>query len=375
MSIPTMRQGIDIIKKVEALYPEWTPANIVDALRAVAGYEDDRWRAMLKATAPIIVPGKRLTSAEYEFLKLCLSHTLNKQTWEEQGVCMDLSTKRPITLGHTICGISAGIHSSLTGRVEVRNIPEVGTFSLDPGVVNVMMGVTNLKGLYAVTIAGDLGQTVTPDAELCRNANCGYAGGVGTDATAAELLGDIDGFILGYWLSTKKQGHEVRRALIQGNKYKGVGKKIKLSDMLEEYYLLTPKTQARPIDMKTVSGSSLQANLRFSTFNGMYPGIKSTLLSQTIAFNYWFATAKNIAPSQQDAIQAVQDFEYWFKCNYNAKSTVDACYDYPEIHSFFFSDPNDSRTISFTIAEDKDENLSPLEYQDIAAEVGITNIA
>jgi hypothetical protein len=154
-----------------------------------------------------------------------------------------------------------------------------------------------------------------------------------------------------------------------------VGKKIKLSDMLEEYYLLTPKTQARPIDMKTVSGSSLQANLRFSTFNGMYPGIKSTLLSQTIAFNYWFATAKKIAPSQQDAIQAVQDFEYWFKCNYNAKSTVDACYDYPEIHSFFFSDPNDSRTISFTIAEDKDENLSPIEYQDIAAEVGITNIA
>lgn len=143
--------------------------------------------------------------------------------------------------------------------------------------------------------------TVVSPNQLCSKTYC-YFGKVGTEATSAELHGDIDGFMMGYWLCTTTNGQAIRKAMVQGNS-------IKLSMILGEYY----RTRTdRPLNMIAGSGYELVAVRRFSNFNVTFSTLKNTFATQTVGFNTLYApTVAKQSPNPQETLNAVWDFEKW----------------------------------------------------------------
>jgi hypothetical protein len=72
----------------------------------------------------------------------------------------------------------------------------------------------NIDNLFSATVAGDLGASVVGIATNKQSEAIGY----GTAATVAELVGDVDGFIL---------GEKLAGAVLRGKP---------LSELLEDYY-------------------------------------------------------------------------------------------------------------------------------------------
>jgi hypothetical protein len=167
--------------------------------------------------------------------------------------------------------------------------------------VNIKKERAGLDPLYATTITGDLGQTVTPPNTLCTEVFCSF-GGVGSEATSAELHGDIDGFMLGYWLCTTINGQAMRESMVQGSS-------VKLSTILGKYY----RTRTdRPLGMTAGTNFPLEAVRRFSNFRATFKALKSTFASQTVAFNRYYApyTVQQFGDANK-SLQAVYDFEQW----------------------------------------------------------------
>lgn len=234
----------------------------------------------------------------------------------EVGTSFDAVSGREVAFGHVICGISAGIHHPYPrtyARYENSNIIINVSFNrqrLDDAIRGL------LDPLYAITITGDLGQTVSGPHYLCSEKKCNY-GGVGDDATSAELHGDIDGFMLGYWLCTNNTikwtspltgKEELIRSRMLKYKQNEVGA-VKASHMLEEYY----RTRAdRPIGMKAGSGYDLDVTRRFFNFNITYSNLKNDFKSQTdnfhLAYNGKFY---NSLPNSRRVTEAIKDFEKW----------------------------------------------------------------
>ncbi|MGB7415836.1 MAG: hypothetical protein WA902_16645, partial [Thermosynechococcaceae cyanobacterium] len=127
-------------------------------------------------------------------------------------------------------------------------------------------------------------------------------GGVGTEATSAELHGDIDVFLIGNWLSTTTAGQNVRTQLVQGNR-------IRLSQIIAEYYRTTT---SKSLGMKAGSGYDLESIRRFSNFNATLKFISNELYSQTMTFNAWYSLARLDRRGDSVAsIKATTDFIKW----------------------------------------------------------------
>jgi hypothetical protein len=240
-----------------------------------------------------IQPKGILTQENINELRSTIGHSTKEG--QEIGISLDDSTRRQVALGHVIVGISAGIHHPLP--VIYVNIGDTSFPLLD---VNIKKERAGLDPLYATTITGDLGQTVTPPNTLCTEVFCSF-GGVGNEATSAELHGDIDGFMLGNWLCTTDGGNVARREMVQGNS-------IKLSMILGEYY----RTRTdRPLGMTAGTSLPLEAIRRFSNFKATLKALKNTFSVQTVAFNTYYAPYSKNLPNPFKSLQALYNFEQW----------------------------------------------------------------
>lgn len=200
---PTVDDFIGLVQKVEAAYPDWTAEEVVNRLREHGGYDNSSWQKMLGVgdTAPIAPQGD-LTAADIEALTGMVRHTHDGT--QEGGIVTDRNGET-VAMGHVITGLSAGEH-----RDKNRNLAgKLGWLGIGEKVDN----------LYATTLAGDLGQSATLVNE---GTQTGYVGH-GTEATDAELNGDIDGLLMGSHLSELTNGD-------------GLTGDVPLSEMLSYYY-------------------------------------------------------------------------------------------------------------------------------------------
>lgn len=126
---------------------------------------------------------------------------------------------------------------------------------------------------------------------------------MGSEATSAELHGDIDGFMLGYWLSATSAGQDYRSIMVQNSNG------AKVSTMLDEYY--RGRTD-RPLGMMAGSGFPLEAIRRFFNFKVTLKTLRFSFAVQTIAFHIYYApTVRNRPPNTIQAANAFRDFEKW----------------------------------------------------------------
>jgi hypothetical protein len=270
---------IAIVSRLEAAYPQWTTNGVVDTLRATSAYDTLPFQLILKASPGHYLPNPPRSplslmdrSDIYDFMTHDTDDTHSRETL---GVCIDQSSGRKTTIGHVIVGISAALNHPKE-LVEITVTPADLGLDVGTGVYREEDYFLGLDPLYATTITGDLGSTVATR-QLDSKIRSGYInplGGIGSEATEAELIGDIDGFLIGYWLSTTTKGQEVRTAMTQNNYYK-------LSTILGEYY----RTRTdRPIGMMAGSGYPLEAVRRFSNMNASLPYLRTTMIEQTKIF-------------------------------------------------------------------------------------------
>jgi hypothetical protein len=241
---------VTLIQRIESDYPDWTTSRLIDSLRRLARIDTNQFQTIL-GTPPanaIQQSSPSLSNSEYRELESMTYHAT--PTGQELGRCFDRSTSRFIAMSHLIAGISGGIHRPVP-NVQVQ----IGPITIPTGAV--VRGLLRLDPLYAVTITGDLGQTVAEKALESVDHNGNLWGGVGKEATSAELHGDIDGFLIGNWLSTTTPGQNVRTALIGGNQ-------VRLSQIIAEYYRTTTR---KILNMQAGSGYTLESIRRFSNFN------------------------------------------------------------------------------------------------------------
>jgi hypothetical protein len=287
---------VTLIQRVETDCPNLTTSRLADSLRRLAQIDTDQFQTLL-GTPPanvIQLSSPNLSNSEYLELRSMTYHATPPGE-AEQGRCFDRSTSRFIAMSHLIAGICGGIHRP-TPNIQVQ----VGPVTIPSG--QIIRGILRLDPLYAVTITGDLGQTAAERAIESVDYNGNQYGGVGTEATSAELHGDIDGFLIGNWLSTTTAGQNVRTQLVQGNR-------IRLSQIIAEYYRTTTQ---KTLNMMAGSGYALESIRRFSNFNASLKFISDELYSQTTIFNSWYAAAHS--GTRNDgwyAIKAASDFIAW----------------------------------------------------------------
>jgi hypothetical protein len=241
---------------------------LLDSLRALAGIDTNLFRILLNTQpADAIQRGsRRLPGADFDELRNFNFHDIVNN--REIGLAIDKSTNRSVAMSHVVAGLCGGIH-----RPEPTNRRQIGPIEIPVGPAT--RRTIGLDPLYAVTMSGDLGQIAALQQVDSVNNTRSIWGGIGLEATAAELIGDIDGFLLGNWLSTTVTGQNVRRQLVQGNN-------IRLSRILSEYYRTDT---ARTLGMRAGSGSPLEAIGRFSNYNISLQFITNELFDQTFAFH------------------------------------------------------------------------------------------
>jgi murein DD-endopeptidase MepM/ murein hydrolase activator NlpD len=137
--IETVCDMVALIKKVEAAHPDWSADRVAAALRNLGGYDDSKFRYFYGTSMPFrggdsLAPGGGLTRQDIHMLRVGLFH-YGSTPETETGISYDPSTGEYVSLGHTLTGISAGMH-----------------YNSD------VYGANHVNNLYATTIAGDIGQ-------------------------------------------------------------------------------------------------------------------------------------------------------------------------------------------------------------------------
>lgn len=255
---------IGLVRKVEAAHPGWSGERVLNSIRRLAGYDGKKFRDMYGglAVADTLAPSGELTQAALDALQRMTRHKLEGDV--ELGIATD-SFGEPVALGHVLTGISAGQHRH-------RSIDLTPSWSLGAGEL--------MDNLYATTIAGDLGQMAV---YVSHRQATSYIG-PGTDATDAELIGDIDGFLIGSNLARYTQGKSLLTAGASG---------ARLSDLLHEYYCVFERSEAPP-------NTAADRFQQFSTQS------RDVLLDQTKRFatNYAYASEGKWKGMWSDADEA-----------------------------------------------------------------------
>jgi hypothetical protein len=344
MSNPTLTvpECIAIIKAIENEYRTWTTVQIIDNIRHISPLDSASFQLLYGSDAGVSFnPKGTYTKENRDDLIATLSHDYDKNNNNNEiGISLDTNSSRWVALGHVLTGISAAIyHDKLltwsqkwqpirTSAIKTPALGPIPSFELIPALgpyvdLPINFGIfaqdAGVDSLYAATIAGDLGQTVTGDYKLWTSTTYDSSrGGVGTEASAAELYGDIDGFWLGLWLRGKASGQAVRQRMrLPMTDINNV----KLSTFLGEYYgIIKPQDKKlkmsidflNKITKKTVT-SSLQSNLRFTNFLTLLRNntFRNNLLLQTKVFQARYAqfSAKSIDPKA--AVASYVAFERW----------------------------------------------------------------
>lgn len=207
---------LSLVEKIEADNPTWSKEDTANALRGLAGYDDSKWHGLLAVGAaptigvndPHTAIGRAtsLTLWDYNDLENMLSAN---RDGAQVGVVIDRQGNE-ISMGHVITGIIAGAN---------RNEDYDFNTGLDGSVGK------HVDNLYAATVTGDLGQSATLNWEGNQE---GYVG-EDTEATRAELLGDIDGLLIGEAISNPQ--YQTQEKLL--NHWNN---DIPLSEFLRNYY-------------------------------------------------------------------------------------------------------------------------------------------
>jgi hypothetical protein len=206
----TIDEFIEIVKKIEKRRPNWTPRQVLESLHNIAGTNDEKHRRMMQTEE-----GNSLLNVidNKDIIKLggMLVHSNVDQKYET-GVVKD-DTNQNLALSHVLTGIGAGL-----SRRKVSPSELVDGFL--PALGDLATAGSDIDNLYTETLAGDLGQS----AVLYNAGEQDMLVGPDTEATDAELVGDIDGFIIGSELSSTTLKDEFKSG------------ELKLSTLLESYY-------------------------------------------------------------------------------------------------------------------------------------------
>ncbi len=263
------------IRKAEEAYPNWTPVELTNAMRRLAGYDYAAWLKMYGDIKPAqdLAPYGPLTLNDIDNLKKWTKHSS-----ASTGLITDADGNR-LASGHVLTGISAGVYRD-------RDIDVTPAYALWIG--------EKMDNLYASTISGDLGQAAVFVNE--RKQTMPYIGSHG-EADDAELIGDIDGFILG---AKEPKG--------------GSGRK--LSDILNDYYCSCKPTAAFRRRMSSFvqldSGRLKDQVQRFATtyvyksegeVDGFFSEVRSEANSAFEEFQIWLIKRQAEEREKSDKIE------------------------------------------------------------------------
>jgi hypothetical protein len=267
---------IALTKKVENAHPDWSGERVLNALRHESGYDDARFQAMYGGIPPgdTLRPTGALTQDDINNLRELSRHSGNTKN-TEKGIAKD-SLGHDVAIGHVLTGMSAGMHRERAIQPTTSGLENVGA-SLGVG--------EDVDNLYATTVTGDLGQSASriKHGDQTATQTIGY----GTEATHAELVGDIDGFILGSQIDSS----EMNKTPSQ------------LSKILSQHYGCQGEsntgieTRFNDFDKLTNEQTLLDQSQRFST-----------------SYNYVFGKGYGLTTDSDDEVQDVyNDFSSWLE--------------------------------------------------------------
>jgi len=275
---------VALVRNVEAAYPAWSAERVLGALRRHAGVGSAAFQDVLfGTTSPLpeeLKPAGTLTKADIARIIELSAHG------DAGGGTATDNSETPVALGHVLIGMAAGMHRKPTSSAHLWKAPLP----------------IKVDSLFFVTIAGDLGQSVVARMGKMDKLPTGDAPpprvGAGSEASDPELIGDIDGVVLGSRVTTSP------------------GSLTSVSKVLHDYYCAQANTRG-----------GVTANQRFRNF--------ATLRSSTMdvdvlefANAYYRSTHKAktaivglLAPvslaldavSRKDVWETVAAFDAWFK--------------------------------------------------------------
>ncbi|WP_394831751.1 hypothetical protein LVJ94_35075 [Pendulispora rubella] len=242
---------ISLVRRVERTYPDWGAERVLGALRRAAGVGRELFQDALFGSPdplpdvlrPIGSPrtsnysNTGLTTVDIARLIQLSSHGTQVMAPNEDGAENASERKRlrevgvaadmlgyPVALGHVLIGMAAGMHRKSTTSIHLWRIPT-------PAIP--------VDNLYFVTLAGDLGQSVV---EVMDHPGAPRVSALESEATDAEMIGDIDGIILGSRVTT------------------GPGSLPSVSEVLHDYYCTRANGHGKAL-----------ASERFANFKKLIP--------------------------------------------------------------------------------------------------------
>ncbi|XP_031550155.1 uncharacterized protein LOC116287609 [Actinia tenebrosa] len=204
--IYTLDHFIELVEKIEQ-HPQTKDKSLKEIANYVRklGYDNSMWTDLLGNADSL--PTGVLTSEEERVLNNMVVH---RYVWSRELGVVKTPTGN-VAMGHVMTGICAGASRK-----------------------SILIAGVSIDNLYAATISGDLGQTALhkqidqsrllfgPGGSWSPNESCPHTfnapSSQTSEATNAELLGDIDGFLLGYNIPYY------------------VSKKVRLGQLLRMYY-------------------------------------------------------------------------------------------------------------------------------------------
>jgi len=266
VNISELGEFVLLVKQVESI-TGWTGEEVLNSLRRLFGTDSKNFQK-LYGTQPALdlfyeiinedIINRLLYFGLHDHDSVYVPQCFAKHCFDEE-----------ISISHVLTGISAGQH---------RNK------AVDLGVLALGEYVDNL---YAATIAGDLGQSACYVNEGKQKP--GFYIGDNTEAHEHELIGDIDGFLIGLNISSLCDG-------------KNLFIDLKLSELLEKYYF-------------GQSQDNVTATWRYRDFKSQ--GMIS-LFDQTFRFAETYRYALGffdglVTNMEEDSKKAVNDFSEWLK--------------------------------------------------------------
>jgi len=139
----TVQNFIDLVKKIEIAYPNWTTNDVLGALRGQMSSNDHNFRRIMgkdSLAEEIEIIEGFLTREDLLSIQSMIAHNGDGEEQEETGVAVD-ALGNTLALGHVLTGTEAGINR------------ETSVYAAEHGQVI----QEPLDNLYATTISGDLG--------------------------------------------------------------------------------------------------------------------------------------------------------------------------------------------------------------------------
>lgn len=282
-SKPTVQDFIALVQKVEATHPDWTGEDVLNSLRHLGTDYDSAQFQEMYGTNPglALSPSEGLSAEDIAALKSMIDHEGNTKD-NEKGIVTD-GNGIDLAIGHVLTGISAGQHR----KSDVNLVPW--------GLRHLGFGEP-VDNLYATTIAGDLGQSATMNNAGQQPGFIGY----GTEATDAELTGDIDGFLIG----------ESLPELLNGKSLNENGKNgMSLSALLNSYYY------SESAGENVVNGVPIDSRHRFGSYKKTLD--KEALTKQVGQFSTNYNYKDNVDPGDSSGWTEFwgYDPEGWFRAS------------------------------------------------------------